>query len=426
MTWYSDESTAGNRIKCEYEFRRIQFVLSKKKRDKLARDLTANNEELQKILTSSERLATHRRRRKAPKGLKRIREQARELYHVLERGWNCRCLATKSSHHANLMLEKRMDVEKKSEKKKQKDGKDSSDGNFRVMFSLWPDMRSPAVSWQETTIRMITTDCQNVSLVVPSTSTLTVQGIPRRDHAKAKTNEPSNKSMKPPKKVAFTQNSSPQLEPLNEVTPILKEIADLCKAIHDAHNGKKQEPLGYLLDEQLRRHGIYPCLEPTCIATGAETVTLACLLSSPNDESTNSIGGFRLSRADRYSIAVILASSLLQLCNSPWIEETWSKYDIYFLKAAQGSPTPIIVEKPYITRRFRPYRSGSPENSTLCTDTGNKSQKSMQSLGIMLLELLFGRAIEVSPRASLVHAVSREKPQVYWVQLIGVLGLLTL
>lgn len=62
----------ANRIKWEYEFRRIKYVLSKKKREELVGSLTANNEELQKLFASSQRLAPLRKRRKTPTAFKRI------------------------------------------------------------------------------------------------------------------------------------------------------------------------------------------------------------------------------------------------------------------------------------------------------------------------------------------------------------------
>ena len=54
-----------------------------KKQEKLPGSLTLNNEELQKLLASSERLASLRTRRRPPNILKRIREQAGGLYSVL-------------------------------------------------------------------------------------------------------------------------------------------------------------------------------------------------------------------------------------------------------------------------------------------------------------------------------------------------------
>ena len=66
----------ANRIKCAFEFKGIKYVLSKKKRGKLLGSLTVNNEELQKLFASSERLAQLRTRRRTPDVSKRIREQA--------------------------------------------------------------------------------------------------------------------------------------------------------------------------------------------------------------------------------------------------------------------------------------------------------------------------------------------------------------
>lgn len=104
-----------------------------------------------------------------------------------------------------------------------------------------------------------------------------------------------------------------------------------------------------------------------------------------------------LSRLERYSIAITLASSLLQLYSSPWIGEAWSKDDIYFLIAAEGSLRPILVEKPYITRKVTSYSPQSSVDSISEKPARTSGIKSIQALGIMLLGLCFGEAIEDQP-----------------------------
>ncbi|KAL2045908.1 hypothetical protein ABVK25_011962 [Lepraria finkii] len=101
-------------------------------------------------------------------------------------------------------------------------------------------------------------------------------------------------------------------------------------------------------------------------------------------------------RFQRYPIAVTLASSLLQFYNSPWINETWSKEDIHFLKAVEGSSLPVIVDKPYISHNFTSYLQPSA-NHALDTIVCNASTKCIRALGIMLLELCLGQAVEDQP-----------------------------
>lgn len=394
MTWTDD----ANRIKWEYEFRRIKYVLSKKKREKLIGDLTANNEELQKLFTSSERLAPARKRRRTPNVFKRIREQACGLYSVLLTGWRCQCRDATPPHHANLLLEKRIE----SGRKHRVNGSDPYDGQLRVLFFLRTESRRFPLSWQETEIKVLESNgCQ----ILSSNSTLKASTAVMLSDV-ANVFEGSGPDYlhpfrKPPKKVALPQvTGQPPQETRSSAASDLIEIADLCEAVRKAHYGTRKGPLGYLRDTQDRRHAFYPSVQPTRFAENAETVNLASLLSKStggsNPDQTGTVS-LTLSRLERYSIALTLASSLLQLYSSPWIGEAWSKNDIYFLIAAEGSPRPILVDKPYITRKFTSHPPQS-STSTVSEQPGrNASTKSIQALGIMLLELCFGKAIEDQP-----------------------------
>jgi hypothetical protein len=93
-------------LKWSYEFRRIKFTLSKKKREKLLQALSKYNDDLQKLMGSSDRLAVSRQRRKAPltKFFQRVRNHAYFVHRVLASGWQCKCW---SSHTANLLLQDR-------------------------------------------------------------------------------------------------------------------------------------------------------------------------------------------------------------------------------------------------------------------------------------------------------------------------------
>ncbi|CAD6579310.1 MAG: hypothetical protein ASARMPREDX12_009125 [Alectoria sarmentosa] len=396
LTW----TDGANRIKWEYEFRRVRYVLSRKKREKLVGDLTANNEELQKLFTSSERLAPLRKRRRTPNAFKRIREQACGLYSVLATGWKCQCTDATPPHQANLLLEKRIDT---FDRDRRAERADSSAAQLRVLFLLRTESRRFPLSWQDTEIKLIEAEAGHLlsltSTNITTPTAVMLTGVTNTFEERAPDYlHPFKKSTK---KIVFPQITvQPPPGSKGPNVPDLIEIADLCEAVRKAHRGTCDGPLGYLRDTQDRRHAFYPSIQPARFSENAETVTLASLLSkSPSSNNTDLKGAvsMTLSRLERYSIAVTLASSLLQLYSSPWIGETWSKYDIYFLIAAEGSTRPILVDKPYITRRFT---SHSPQSSVISVSeqTGrNASTKSIQALGIMLLELCFGEAIEDQP-----------------------------
>lgn len=384
-------------MKWEYEFRRIKFVLSKKKREKLVRDLKTNNEELQKLFSSSERLAPLRKRRRTPQAFKQIREQACGLYSVLTTGWRCRCPGPAPAHQANLLLEKRIE----SSDQKTKSCKGSLKGSkvhLKVLFFLTMESPTKPWSWQQTEIRLLGGSAAQLSSLASPNATSTTAILSDLSNT-FETNPPSYRQAlkRHHKKPAFPQIivQPPTDVIVDELAKDLVEISDLCAAVQKAHHDHEMMPLGYLRDTQDFLHAFYPAMEPTRLTEDAETVTLADLLS--RSRKTSATGQMILSRQERYSIAVTLASSRLQLYSSPWIGETWNKNDIYFLKAPKGSPRPIIVEKPYISRKFASFSSQSSIPSREGSIGRTASPKSIQALGIMILELCFGQAIEDQP-----------------------------
>jgi hypothetical protein len=59
-----------------------------------------------------------------------------------------------------------------------------------------------------------------------------------------------------------------------------------------------------------------------------------------------------LSDTQTRELAVILASSLLQLHATPWLSETWDKSHVYFLKPDEHSVRGVNLREPYISRSF--------------------------------------------------------------------------
>ena len=80
----------------------------------------------------------------------------------------------------------------------------------------------------------------------------------------------------------------------------------------------------------------------------------------------------------------MVASSHLQLHDSPWLRARWSKNDLGFQRDKCGD---IVSWRPYISSAFC-SDSTDPLPSSMVADHG------MSALGILLLELCFGTAIE--------------------------------
>lgn len=95
--------------------------------------------------------------------------------------------------------------------------------------------------------------------------------------------------------------------------------------------------------------------------------------------------GRQLKRSDRFRIALALASSHLQLHSTQWARKRWEAADIRF--PIQNISREIMFDKPFVSADFN--------GDLLWLDRGPKRmERSFACLGIMLLELLFGRCLE--------------------------------
>lgn len=147
---------------------------------------------------------------------------------------------------------------------------------------------------------------------------------------------------------------------------------DLCKIL------SKRPPTCFgFLEEDNSRFVLYPSTNSES-TTNLTTITLANLLN-----------GSTLTRRQRYSLALTLASSYLQLSSTPWLTGPLRNDDILFLHdKTDGDST--LLDRPYICRDFSPRNPAGSDHA-------------LSTLGIRLLELCFGTAIEC-------HKIRRQLP----------------
>ena len=109
-----------------------------------------------------------------------------------------------------------------------------------------------------------------------------------------------------------------------------------------------------------------------------QSVSLESLLNRSSE--------FLLNRRQRYKIAYILASSHLQLYPSPWLHSHWSKKDIFFNMDPQNTHR-IQTDEPYMLHAVSTQIARSASSYA-------SSDRSLPTLGILLIELCFGTALE--------------------------------
>ena len=87
-------------------------------------------------------------------------------------------------------------------------------------------------------------------------------------------------------------------------------------------------------------------------------------------------------RRKRYRLALILASSYLQLGATPWLDTQLRKDNIIFLQDSSDSNA-TLLDRPYIRRE-------------MSKNNDSQSPDALASLGIRLLELCFGKSLEAT------------------------------
>lgn len=152
-------------------------------------------------------------------------------------------------------------------------------------------------------------------------------------------------------------------------SPPTQAIHSLCTSL-----GAHKEPgVGYLDGEECR-YFVYPVSHDTIDAFAPRSLAELLTLRP------------RLKRLQRLALSVTLASSFLQLFESPWLPASLEKRDVLFIVDPEN-PSAFKLDQPHINSNF--FQLPSQEQRH------NKIKESLPRLGIILLELCFGEPLDV-------------------------------
>ncbi|TVY53885.1 hypothetical protein LCER1_G004426 [Lachnellula cervina] len=413
----------------EFQAQRIKLAFNKPVRQKLFEDFGSHNQRLRDILGSSDRLAGLRQARVSRSsvnaGLWKFWNHGNTLFNLLTEAWSCKC---QPFHHANLLLQHRA----------------SPTVNFRVVFWFQKQLiAGQPWMWQDTSIKLLEElstptviklhvpaptngaskdiASQPASPQVPtqipavnpaispleSSRNVNVKEVNKSSRRSfmdkfkphktqksltappgiqppsaptkqpASTESEANPVPKPKGRVAFVDNVTPE----SVEDPMNPKIADLCTKIASCSPDLPKYGC-------LKGGTLHYLVQPLCKAAKEpqQHITLETLLGSSSPVN--------FTRRQRLQIALILASSHVQLHPTPWLKSKWSKKDILFLYDPED-PSKVCTDRPYISRSLSKslpqHNSPTPNMSTTNTST---FQDSIRNLGIMLLELCFGSVIE--------------------------------
>jgi hypothetical protein len=187
----------------------------------------------------------------------------------------------------------------------------------------------------------------------------------------------------------------------------LKEVDHLCKVITGRQT--KKCCLGFTLDDQTMLRGAYNVSNgragPTTDLIVEDSITLEQLLLykiRPPAPTTRDDAN-QLVMAERLALAANLASSLLQLHETPWLNSIWTKKDIHFVRTYQQPSAgrlvrayrPVDAKQPFVSHDFvvRHDIAHAP-NADESVPPPVHGNFSLLALGIILLELYFNEPIE--------------------------------
>lgn len=343
---------------------KIKMILQKRIYKELLEDIDRANKDLQEFTQQGIALEPKKRKRRSKRPiteLKLIRKHAASLYQVLmnEKAWKCSC---KAQHMASLRLQARPQTSE--------EGRTSTppDHVFRVLITVLDhaDTSGVATRWEEIE-------------VIPSVGSQMLDA------------EPDNRHRHPPKKgirfVSVTERPSIKvpIEPMPHQTDWTC-IKDICSALCTPTMDRRA--IGLLVDDTFDNHQHKLYRADTVAKSHSLSRSLTDLLEAsrhPEDDS--------LSRKERLQIAVVLASSVLQLDGTSWLKTGWSSDDIYFHHvnsqpqgAAEVHRLPYLLWQPCCDNTMPAVGRLHLNNHMIRNDT-------LLALGLVLVELCFGRTL---------------------------------
>jgi hypothetical protein len=96
----------------------------------------------------------------------------------------------------------------------------------------------------------------------------------------------------------------------------------------------------------------------------------------------------KLSKKERYSLALTLASSVLYLNSTPWLTDSWAAKDILFHRTT-SSTRPVNIDCPYVAPTVVELPKALPNGQQTRRGLHNKNTV-LLALAVALLELYFG------------------------------------
>ncbi|KAI4115653.1 MAG: hypothetical protein LQ345_003792 [Seirophora villosa] len=387
--------------KLERYWKKFKTCLSQEEHKTLIERMQKANNNLQSLVEHNLQLGTPRSYRQTRKSTYRhVRDCADRLHRALCSRWLCDCSA---GHYGELQLQQR----------------DSDQPPcFRLTFpiAVSPSPEANTI-WHETEVKScpkptptVTSATESAPASVQTSSNMSCQpssnvsagsslqspSATSRKSSLSKLTE--HITFKQKKRVSIAEPgmwSAVGTEAPNrvEVQQLGVDIDNLCSVLRRTQRGSIKVSLGQIMHDQTR-YEVVSISQQDNTNKGASTLhdmlvqsgNGPSLLGGSAQPTTTSIPGSstHLTKMARLRLAVILASTVLQLHTTPWLDSGWSGKEIYF---RHGS-----VDTPYITRAFTQSGASSMESSEV--GWGPIRNHTLFALGVLLLEISFRKPFE--------------------------------
>ncbi|KAI4667779.1 uncharacterized protein J4E88_010029 [Alternaria novae-zelandiae] len=357
--WKSKEMALRDRLQDAYTS--YQTIMEEVEIKILLDDLDECNRQLERFTEKSKMIETCHKPMKPVYATRvhKLQRYAKALHESLAVCWSCSC---KSSHMARLQLEARDNVFAPTHQKMFPSSKNSSKTSFNVTFSTVSSDEN-GVPWSFQAAEICVDDEEDAYL--------SPMGSPKPN----KMGRNASFQSLPP----YTE-----ADPANNILPTYEEVKDLCASIQQVH--KSSSTIGFSLDSKQKLRGAYVVDTREAHIPSAELVSLGTLLERPP-----LVNGRRskLSRKDRFSLALTLASSALYLNSTPWLHHDWTARDVLFHRTTDAT-RPVDLSRPYLS----PTVIEGPNNGLKGPNKMDFQNSFLLALAVALLELHCGTTAE--------------------------------
>jgi len=292
--------------------------------------------------------------RQATPNFQAIKDQAESFHSALSHGWKCPCMA---DHSVSLRLEARTNDASSDD-----EDEESVQDPFHVLFryghrhSPDPVLAKPW-TWEEADVRF----------QYDSQTTLTS----------------SAGDVQSGKGVRFAKQAIPKaVKAALEPQPNLQPIQDLCSAISTLQKPQRDVCFSLLANEIAKqKYGVLLITPTKQLPPDTDTWSVSSLGAILQDP--------KFAQQDRLKLAITLASSVLQLHETPWLEDNWGKENIFFI----NRPGKTHYDQPFVSQHF----NTTTQNATPAVPNQMSCiirNQTLYALGVALIELWYRKPID--------------------------------